>query len=164
MGLHSLARQPNTPGMKGSSFRFRLERVRGLRERKEETAKQALGVALAHHARGEQALRTVEYRLAGARAAQLHATATPTSAVDLLAHQAYLERTEAARRATRDELARRKGELARRRDALTAASRDRQALERLKQHRREEYEREEARQEGLVLDEIAITRFRRNAA
>ena len=150
--------------MKGSSFRFRLERVRALRERKEETAKQALGDALDHHARGERALRTVEHALDGARAAQRHASAGPINAVDLLAHQAYLERTEAARRATCDELARREHELARRRDALTAATRDLQALERLKQHRREEYDREAARQEGLVLDELAVTRFRRSAA
>lgn len=150
--------------MKRSSFRFRLERVRGLHERKEETAKQALGIALGNHARGEQALRTVESTLDGARAAQRDASAGLINAADLLAHQAYLERTEAARRATRDELARREHELARRRDALTAASRDRQALELLKEHRREEHDREAARQEGLELDEIAITRFRRSAA
>ncbi len=150
--------------MKGSSFRFRLERVRGLRERKEETAKQALVVALAHHAHGEQALRTAEHKLASAQAAQLDAAAGTTSAVDLLAHQAYLERAEAARRASRDDLTRRELELTRRRDALASASRDRQALERLKRHRREEHDREVARQEGLVLDEIAITRFRRSAA
>jgi flagellar export protein FliJ len=150
--------------MKGSSFRFRLERVRGLRERKEDTAKQALVVALAHHERGELALRKVEHKLESARAAQRDAATGPTSAVDLLAHQAYLERTEAARRATSDDLKRRAVELTRRRDALASASRDRQALERLKQHRREEHDREAARQEGLVLDEIAITRFRRSAA
>ncbi len=149
--------------MKSSSFRFRLERVRGLRERKEETAKHALGVAMAHHARGEQALRTIEHRLASARAAKLDASARPTTSIDLLAHQAYLERTEAARLVTRDDLARRALELTRRRDALTSASRDRQALERLKEHRREEHDREAARQEGLVLDEIAITRFRQSA-
>jgi len=150
--------------MNASSFRFRLERVRGLRERKEDAAKQALVVALAHHAHGEQALRTAENRLASARAAQLQATATATNANDLLAHQAYIERSEAARRASRDEFARRERELAHRRDVLTAASRDRQALERLKQHRREEHEREVARQEGMALDEIAITRYRRSAA
>ena len=103
-------------------------------------------------------------RIAGARAAQVDATRLPISATDLLARQAYLERAERAHQATRQDLQRQELELAQRRDALTQAARDRQALERLKEHRRADHEREVARQEGLMLDEIAINGFRRKAA
>ena len=100
----------------------------------------------------------------GARAAQLDAAASDRSGIDLLAHQAYLERTETARRATRHDLDCRELEVADRRDELRQAARDRQALERLKERRRAEYQREAARIESLMLDEIAINNFRRSAA
>ena len=86
------------------------------------------------------------------------------SATEMLARQAYLERAERAHQATRVDLQRHEVELTQRREALTQAARDRQALERLKEHRRADHEREAARREGLVLDEIAITGFRRKAA
>ena len=50
------------------------------------------------------------------------------------------------------------------REELTQAARDRQALERLKQRREAEFVREAARAESNLLDEIAITNFRRRAA
>ena len=82
----------------------------------------------------------------------------------MLARQAYLERAERAHQATRQDLQRHEIELVKRREALTEAARERQALERLKEHRRADHEREAARREGLVLDEIAINSFRRRAA
>ena len=87
-----------------------------------------------------------------------------SSATDMLARQAYLERAERAHQATRQDLQRHELELAQRREALTLAARERQALERLKDSRRAEHEREAARREGLMLDEIAINGFRRKAA
>jgi flagellar FliJ protein len=150
--------------MRGPSFRFRLERVRELRERREEQAKQALAVAMADHFRAEEELRAAGRRIAHARAAQLDAAMSPRTATDLLAHQAYLERAETAESATRHDLDCRELELADRRDALSRAARDRQALERLKERRRAEHQREAARVEGLDLDEIAINGFRRSAA
>lgn len=150
--------------MNGPSFRFRLERVRSLRERHEEKAKYALATAMAHHYRGEQELRRAEQRVARAQSEQRTATGAPASGTDLLACQAYLERTEEARHASRDDLAQRELELSDRRDALTAAARERQALERLKERRRAEHVREVERIEGQTLDEIAINNFRRHAA
>jgi flagellar FliJ protein len=150
--------------MSGSSFRFRLERVRALRERHEDAAKQALAGAMAQHQRCEEEVRAAAGRVAQARDAQLGASAGPSSGLDLLARQAYLERTERAHQATRHDLGRHELELAHRREALVQAARDRQALERLKAHRRAEHERETARLEGLALDEIAINGFRRRAA
>ena len=150
--------------MNGASFRFRLERVRALRERHEDAAKEELAGAMLRHRRCEEEIQAAAARIAGARAAQMDATRFPISATDLLARQAYLERAERAHQATRQDLQRRELELAQRREALTQAARDRQALERLKEHRRRDHEREAARQEGLMLDEIAINGFRRKAA
>lgn len=150
--------------MSGTSFRFRLERVRALRERSEDVAKEALAGALHQHRLSEEQLRAAEDSMAQARAAQLDAAARASSASDLIARQAYLERTEQAHQASRQNLQRHELEVEMRREALTAAARDREALERLKEHRRADHERETARQEGLALDEIAINGYRRRAA
>jgi flagellar protein FliJ len=150
--------------MNGSSFRFRLERVRALRERREDAAKEELAGAMLRHRRCEEEVQAAAERIARARAAQADATRLPASANDLMAHQAYLERAERAHTATRQNLQRQEVELLQRREALTQAARDRQALERLKENRRAEHEREVARQEGLMLDEIALNGYRRNAA
>jgi flagellar FliJ protein len=150
--------------MNGQSFRFRLERVRALRERREDAAKQELAGAMMRHRRCEDEVEAAAVRLAGARAAQVDATHVTSNATDMLARQAYLERAERAHQATRQDLQRHELELAQSREALTQAARDRQALERLKEHRRADHEREVARREGLVLDEIAINGFRRRAA
>jgi flagellar FliJ protein len=150
--------------MNGSSFRFRLERVRALREHREDAAKEELAGAMLRHRRSEEEVEAAAARIARARAAQADATRLPSSATDFMAHQAYLERAERAHQATRQHLQRQELELAQRREALTQAARDRQALERLKERRRNDHEREVARQEGLALDEIALNGYRRNAA
>ncbi len=150
--------------MKSHSFRFRLERVRELRERREDEAKRALAGAIAEHFRAEEELHAAERRIARAREAQLNAALSHRSATDLLAHQAYLERTESARQASRHHLDQREHELADSRNAFSKAARDRQALERLKERRRAEFQREAARIESMLLDEIAINNFRRSAA
>jgi len=162
--MKSVAKQPNTSGMRGHSFRFRLERVRELRERREDLAKQALAVSLADHFRAEEELRAAEDRIASAHAAQLDAAKSTSNVTDLIAHQAYIERAESDRRATKHDLECRETEVADRRDALGRASRDRQALERLKERRRAEHALEQARMEGFTLDEIAINNFRRSTA
>jgi flagellar protein FliJ len=154
--------RPNNQNMKG--FRFRLERVRELREHKEDEAKQALAIALADHFRAEEELRAAEQRIHAARAAQLDAGSAYASGLDLVAHQAYLERTENDHRVSRQDLDLRENELALRRGALQQAARDRQALDRLKERRRAEHQREADRVEALSLDEIAINAFRRHAA
>lgn len=150
--------------MNGPSFRFRLERVRALRERHEDAAKQELAGAMMRHRRCEDEVDAAAGRLAGARAAQVETTRVTSSATDMLARQAYLERAERAHQATRQDLQRHELDLSQRREALTVAARDRQALERLKESRRADHEREAARREGLLLDEIAINGFRRKAA
>jgi flagellar protein FliJ len=151
-------------GMTGPSFRFRLERVRALRERREDAAKQALAGALDGHRHAEEQVQAAADRIEQARAAQLDATSGPSDSSDLMARQAYLERAERAHLATRHDLAQHELELERHRAALSIAARDRQALERLKEQRRADHDREQARREGLELDEIAIKGFLRRAA
>lgn len=150
--------------MNGPSFRFRLERVRALRERREDAAKQELAGAMLRHRRCEEEVEAAAARIANARAAQMDAARLPNSATDFIARQAYLERAERAHQATRQDLERHELELAQRREVLMKAAQDRQALERLKENRRAEHEREQARKEGMTLDEIALNGFRRRAA
>src|SRR5579871_3189938 len=131
--------------MSGSSFRFRLERVRALRERSEDAAKQALAEAMREHRLCAEELERAHERIARAREAQLAGTETRSTVADLLAHQAFLERAERAAQATRQDLDCHTREVEKRRERLTVAARDRQALERLKENRRADHERESAR-------------------
>jgi flagellar FliJ protein len=148
-----------------TTFRFPLERLRALRERGEDLAKQELAGALHGQARCAERLRAMGEQVAGAFAAQrTAATGGATSAADLAAHQAYLERMEQVRAAGQHDLARHDAEVGARRDALREAVRARQALERLKERRRADHERAVARAEGAVLDEIASTQHRRSAS
>jgi flagellar protein FliJ len=150
--------------MAGPSFRFRLERVRALRERAEDEAKEAFAGAMLERVRSEQEMEDAAKRVTQAREAQLDATAAPISATELMARQAYLERSERAHQASCDDLNRRDQVVEERREELTEAARDRQALERLKENRRVEFVREQARLEAADLDEIALNGFRRRAA
>lgn len=146
-------------------FRFPLERLRALRERGEDLAKQELAGALHRQAHCAERLRAMGDEVAGAFAAQRASAATESAnPVDLAAHQAYLERIEQVREAGRLDLDRHDAEVDARRDALHEAARERQALERLKERRRADHDRAAARAEGMVLDEIALTQHRRNAS
>lgn len=148
--------------MIGPSFRFRLERIRVLRERREDEAKLQLAGAMARRQGCEQEAHAAEQRVAGARTAQL--TSGPSNGIDLLARQAYLERVEGAHRSLLDDLQRHEQDVAGKRDELTEAARERQALERLKANRLADHQREVARLDAVALDEIAINGFRRRAA
>lgn len=150
----------------GSSFRFRLERVRELRERKEDLARRELARAVSRRSRSEDRLRTVEDHLERTRADQLTATTRDgdVSAAELLARQAFLEHVEAQRSMGAVELERREAEVVDRDAELTDAAREHEMLERLKERHRAEHDREAARRESNALDEIALERFRRSAA
>ena len=148
-----------------TSFRFPLERLRALRERGEDLAKQELAGALHRQAHCAERLRAMGEQVADAFAAQRAAAAGgSSSAADLAAAQAYLERMEQAREASQLDLDRHEAEVDSRRDALREAARQRQTLERLKERRRADHDRAVARAEGAVLDEIASTQHRRSAS
>jgi flagellar FliJ protein len=150
----------------GSSFRFRLERVRALRERREDLARQELAKAISRLAGSREELQTLEARLERIRDEQRVATssASPVDVQELRARQAIVEHVEAQRAGGVRELAQREADVTVRDSELGLAAREHRMLERLKERQHAEHDRESRRQEGLVLDEVAIDRFRRSAA
>ena len=147
------------------AFRFRLERVRAVRERREKLAKQELARAIAERTSVQAQLAAAEEHLEQANEHQRAASAGGAiSSHELIARQAFLERAEQQRGQRARELDFREAEV-RARDAqlLTAAS-EHEMLKRLRDRRRGEHDRELARVEGIALDEIATARNRNGAA
>ena len=152
--------------MTGPSFRFRLERVRAVRERKEKLAQQELARAVSRRSTTEAELRSAEIELAQAHIEQRSACAEPRTmnADELVARQAFLERVEAERRMRAVELEQRDLEVASRDAELAHAASEHEMLNRLRERHRGEHDREVARRERSILDEIASVRFRRSPA
>ncbi len=137
-----------------------------MRARKEKIAQRELADALTRHSSTVSELRSAEANVEHARTQQrreLSETDT-VSGSELLARQAFLERAEAQRRMRARELAQREAEVAERDAELATAASEHEMLNRLKERRRGEHEREVARRELGALDEIAVTRFRRSRA
>lgn len=151
--------------MAGPSFQFRLERVRSLRERNRRLAEQELASAIGRRMRSQDELRSTESHLLRAQSQQRSVARSRTlSAVELIAGQAYLERIEADRGQRTHELAQHEAEVARRDAQLATAASEHQVLNRLRERHRCEHDREQARREQGILDEIASVRFRRSAS
>jgi flagellar FliJ protein len=148
------------------SFTFRLERVRTLRERAEERAREELADELRARLRGEAMLQQAVDAVSAARdAGRGAASAGRVVCVTEMVHaQAYLERTEQARATAEIDLARQDAEVAIRREALAAAARDRQAIDKLKERRQADHEAEWARRAQNQLDELALAVHRRGSA
>src|SRR3954447_26024069 len=144
-------------------FTFRLERVRSLRERAEDRAKEEYAASLAHRMDGVAMLRAAAEHRDQARAAVRPAADAALTGIDSLASQAWLERLERARHAAELELDRRDAEVDARHVALVHAARERHALERLADKRRAEHALEASRREGYELDELAAAGHRRKA-
>ena len=147
--------------MSSPHFSFRLERVRALRERAEDQAKEDYAASLAHRLDGEALLRAAAEMRDRARS---DARTVGGSGMDLLASQAWLDRLELARQAAELELDRRDAEVGARHVALVNAARERHALERLSEKRRAEHALEMNRREAYELDELAAAGHRRRAA
>jgi flagellar FliJ protein len=145
-------------------FQFRLERVRALRERAEEQAREELASSLAIRMRGEAMLRAAAETVDGARRARRDGSTADLSGADLRALHAYMERTQREQESAALELDRRDAEVDARRSALAVRSQERQVLERLKERRQADHRREAERREGVLLDEIAIVAHRRAGA
>jgi flagellar FliJ protein len=143
-------------------FQFRLERVRALRERAEQRASEELAASLAHHRRGEEVLLAAAQRVADAREGR-RGTCNASGA-DLLAMQAYIERTLRAQHAAALDLGRREAEVDARRNALVHAAREHRALTRLEQRRRAEHALQSSRIEGAAMDELALSVHRRGVS
>jgi flagellar export protein FliJ len=142
-------------------FTFRLERVRSLRERAEDQAKEEYASSVAHRMEGAAMLRAAAAHRDEARAAVRPAADAALSGNDFLSSQAWLERLERARQAAELELDRRDAEVDARHVALVHAARERHALERLHDKRRAEHTLETNRREAYELDELAAASHRR---
>jgi len=147
------------------SFRFRLERVRTIRERAEDQAREALSNELRVRAEGEVLLRAAADAVTAARdVGRSTASAGRSTATDFLSAQAFLERTERNRVEASLELARREAEVTARREVLAVAARDRQAIDKLKERQKSEHDAECARRAQNTLDELALAVHRRGGA
>ncbi len=147
--------------METPSFTFRLERVRTLRERAEERAREALSAELRNRAEGEALLRAATDAVGTARD---HGRAVPgerASVIDFMTAQNFLETTERRRAEAEIELSRREAEVNVRRQELAVAARDRQAIDKLKERRKAEHDAEWARRSQNTLDELALAVHRR---
>jgi flagellar export protein FliJ len=147
------------------SRHFRLERVRALREQHEDRAKEELAASLAHRLRGEALFRRACEALDTARGTHVSTVGTgDLHGGDLIAMQAWLDRVERERRAAELDLDRRDAEVGARRDALTQAAQDRQALERLKDRWSTARAAHVERLAAGELDEIALRGHVRRSA
>lgn len=137
-----------------------------MRERKETLAKLELAGALSRLSSSEQNLRAadadVERAVEEQRAAM--AGSAGAGAAEMLERQVFLERVEARRGASAEELARQAAEVGARDAELTVAAGEHEMLKRLRDRRRSEHDREAARQENNALDEIAVMRAQRGTA
>ncbi len=142
-------------------FEFRLERVRALREQAEDEAKEQLAAAMAERDRWARRLDDAAALLDEARSAKRHLSG---SIGDLLAHQAFVERSEREQAAAELDLSRQDAEVDARRTALQLAAQERRVLEQLKDKQHAEFRRAAERAENEHLDELAIAGFARRSA
>ena len=149
--------------MTDPSFAFSLERVREVRAHEEDRAREAFAASLSLRARGAALLADAQARAAAAREDAISAGA-PRSGADLIATQAWLERTQRSQEHAALELDRREAELEARRVALTSAGQRRQILDKLKERKAEAHRLETARREASILDEVALVGHVRRAA
>jgi flagellar export protein FliJ len=156
----------DNPDVTGPAFRFRLERVRAMRERKETLAKLELAGALSRLSNSEDDLRVVDQDLDRALSEQRLATSASKtmSASELLQRQTFLEQVELRRSASVGEIERQAAEVVDRDAELSSAAGEHEMLKRLRERRHKEHDRELAHHESNVLDEIAVMRVNRGPA
>lgn len=146
------------------SFRFRLERVRRVRHLEEKLAQRGLAVARDQERREQAALATEERE----RDRELELLYTRLRGwLDLGAvtsqRQSWQYRRRAAERQA-DVLSGARARVEERRCGLVAASRRRRLLDRLRERRLSEYERESERVLQRGLDETGVDVYRRGLA
>jgi flagellar protein FliJ len=150
----------------GPSFRFRLERVRAVRERKEKLAQQELARSMSRLTDKRAELQDAEASLERARAEQRTASEAPGAmrGAELQARQAFIERVEASRSSRAQAVRRGEAEVQEQNAKLLVAATEHEMLERLRDRRRSEHDREAARRESNLIDEIAAARAGRSVA
>jgi flagellar protein FliJ len=139
-------------------FQFSLETVRSLREEAEQRARQDLAQELAQDAARRCEVAAADARLESARNLTRPVSGASVTADVLRARQAYVERCEREQAEAEASARAQEQAVERRRMLLEAASRDRQALERLKEHHHAAHVREELRRENAELADITLAR------
>ncbi|MDA0183855.1 flagellar export protein FliJ [Solirubrobacter phytolaccae] len=151
--------------METPSFTFRLERVRDIRERAEDQAREALTHEIRRRDEGRMLLD--EARAEVRKACDLNRASLSggqlTTALNLRAIQGYVERAEQLQTSAALELSSREAEVQVKRQHLAAAARDRQAIDKLKERQLAEHNAEWARKSQNTLDELALAVHRRGA-
>jgi flagellar FliJ protein len=142
--------------------------VHDIRRQAERGAQEELAAALGRQAGEEASLGLVDATIDGARE-RFRGVASGSSAgthpaIDLAATNAYLERRAGTRAVAVRDLNESRGEVSHRRHDLEAAARERQALDRLRERRRAEHDRQMSRAEGAHNDELALAGHRRSQA
>ena len=137
-------------------FAFRLEAVLELRRAAEDAAKLAFANArraadaqAAVHAGLQAAERRAKDDLAGTQRAGVIRVA------DLLIHHSFIASIARRTAAAKQRLSELEGETLKARDAVVAASRDRKALDKLREHRHAGWVKDGLREEQKALDENA---------
>jgi len=159
-----IAPEADKRAVTGPSFRFRLERVRAVRERKEKLAQQELARSISRMSSSQAELENAQAELENAQAEQRASTKSTVGAVELQSRQAFLERVEARRSQGALELQRSEADVAARNAELVRAAGEHEMLRRLRERRRAEHNHEAALRETRVLDEMAATRRRGSLA
>lgn len=157
-------RRPILGDVETPPFKFRLERVRSMRVRAEEQAREKLADELNHRMRGEAMLRRAVEQAAAARETHRSTATRGTSGSELLAAQAWTERAHRHQQEAALDLDRRDTEVAARREALVHAARERQSIDKLAERRRSEHDRAWAHRSQGELDEIGLAMHRRGIA
>jgi flagellar protein FliJ len=150
----------------GPSFRFRLERVRAVRERKEKLAQQELARGMSRLGDTRAELLSAEESVRRAQAEQRDASTAeaPVGAAELQARQAFLERVEANRSRRAQDVRRDEAEVADLGAKLVVAASEHEMLNRLRDRRRSEHDLEASRAENKLIDEMAAARTGRSVA
>src|ERR1700712_1303664 len=91
--IKTLRTETIDPAVTRRPFNFRLERVRALRESFEDQAREDLATSLSTALKGEAMLRAAHETYAGAQDTRRQTAAHELTGQDLLAMQAYVERT-----------------------------------------------------------------------
>jgi len=143
-------------------FLFRLEPLLNLRRLKEQQALEAFAREVAEQRRLEVELSRRTARLEQAVAGA--AAAPELSARDLAERQAFVERRERERLEAVARLELQTKRVEAQRSRLTELSREREAVERLRERAHERHEHEEARLQTAFLDELATQGYARKAA
>ena len=144
-------------------FRFKLEKILGLRSREEEQARNRWKSALAVVRAIEEERRDQERRRKeGFRALLKERSGSSINVQTILVIEAGMDRLAEEVRKTRDRLeeARRAAEQARL--VFAEAKRNRERIEKIKERHRRRYDADARREEMKGLDEVAKVRFLQN--